>query len=53
MMNVSDYYVAEEIASVYNGMDLILEPQDWKAFVTGSISEVSTFLLIPRQQHSA
>ena len=42
---VSDYYVAEEIASVYNGMDLILEPQDWKAFVTGSISEVSTFLL--------
>lgn len=42
---VSDYYIAEEIASTYNGMTLILEPEDWRDFVTGSVSEVSDLLL--------
>ena len=42
---VSDYYVAEEIASIYNGMNLITEPRDWNDFIVGSISEVSALLL--------
>jgi hypothetical protein len=42
---ISDYYVAEEIASTYNGMNLIVEPEDWGNFITGSISEVSALLL--------
>lgn len=42
---ISDYYIAEEISSTYNGMDIIVEPEDWSVFVTGSIPEVSYLLL--------
>lgn len=42
---ISDYYIAKEIASTYRGMNLIVEPEEWKNFITGSVSEVSALLL--------
>lgn len=42
---ISDYYVAEKIASTYEGMNLILEPEDWRVFITASISEIGEIIL--------
>jgi hypothetical protein len=42
---VSDYYIAEEISTTYNGMMLIVPEDNWNIFVKGTISEVSTALL--------
>ena len=42
---ISDYYIAEEIATTYCGMLLITEEEDWSVFISGSISEVSIALL--------
>jgi len=43
---ISDYYIAEEISTTYGGMSIIVEKEDWEIFVNGSISEVSTLLLL-------
>lgn len=42
---VSDYYIAEEIATIYNGMNLFLEKEDWIPFVERSASEIAIILL--------
>lgn len=42
---VSDYYIADEISRVYNGMILIVPEDSWEIFVKGSLSEVGTALL--------
>lgn len=42
---VSDYYIAEEISTTYNGMMLIVPEDDWDIFIKGTIAEVSTALL--------
>ena len=42
---ISDYYIAEEISTTSGGMSIIVEEKDWRIFVNGSISEVSTALL--------
>lgn len=42
---VSDYYIAEEIATTSNGMNLILEDEDWKPFVICDIAEFSQLML--------
>ncbi len=42
---ISDDYVAEKIVSTDEGMNLILEPEDWTIFITANISEVGQILL--------
>jgi len=42
---VSDYYIAKEIASKLNGMNVILEDEDWTPLVTCSRTKFSGFML--------
>ena len=42
---VSDYYIAEEIATTCNGMNLILEEEDWTPFVLYTRAEFCCLLL--------
>jgi len=42
---VSDYYIAEEIATTSNGMNLILEEEDWIPFVTCTRAEFCCLML--------
>lgn len=42
---ISDYYIAEKIASTYEGMNLILEPEDWTIFITANIPEIGQIIL--------
>jgi len=42
---VSDYYIAEEIATTSNGMNLILEEEDWTPFVTCTRAEFCCLML--------
>lgn len=42
---VSDYYIAEEIATTCNGMNLILEEEEWTPFVLCTRAEFCCLLL--------
>lgn len=42
---VSDYYIAEEIATTFNGMNLVLEKEDWAPFIICDNSEFSRLIL--------
>ncbi len=42
---ISDDYIAEEIAATFNGMNLIPEEKDWLPFVTYHRFELSCILL--------
>ena len=42
---ISEYYIADEISSTYNGMMLIVEQEEWTIFAEGSVSQVSGLLL--------
>jgi len=42
---VSDYYIAEEIATTSNGMNLVLEEEDWTPFVTCTRAEFCCLML--------
>ena len=42
---ISDYYIAEEIAATYTGMVMIVGDEEWTIFSNGSIKEVSDLLI--------
>ncbi|MEN8123213.1 MAG: transposase [Bacteroidota bacterium] len=42
---VSDYYIAEEISATFNGMNMILEEEDWMYFISCSIIEFSQLMV--------
>lgn len=42
---ISDYYIADEISSIHNGMMLIVEQEEWNIFIDGSVEQVSSLLL--------
>ena len=42
---VSEYYIAEEISSTYNGMLIAVPEQQWNIFRQASCSEMATLLL--------
>jgi len=42
---VSDYYIAEESATTSNGMNLVLEEEDWASFVTCTRAEFCCLML--------
>jgi len=42
---VSDYYIAEEIATTSNGMNLVLEEENWTPFVTCNRAEFCCLIL--------
>ncbi len=43
--DISDYYIAEKMASTDEGMNLILEPEDWAIFMTAKIPDIGEVLL--------
>ncbi len=45
MFSDNVYYIAEEIATTFNGMNLILEEEDWTPFVICNGGEFSRWLL--------
>ncbi|MEN9561946.1 MAG: hypothetical protein RIR73_190 [Chloroflexota bacterium] len=42
---VSDYYIAKEISNTLNGMNLVVEQEDWMPLVNCSLTEFCCFLL--------
>lgn len=42
---ISDYYIAEEIAATYTGMVIIVPDEEWDLFRTGSLQDVKNALM--------
>jgi hypothetical protein len=42
---ISDYYIAEEIAATYTGMVIIVPDEEWGPFRTGSLQDVKNALI--------
>lgn len=45
MTKVSNYYLTNEIASVYEGMMVAMPPNDWKVFQTMSLASLAAHLI--------
>lgn len=42
---ISDYYIAEEVASTYAGVDKLVDDEEWDIFREGSTKEVGALLI--------
>ncbi len=42
---VSNYYLAEDMATTFNAMNLVVEDEDWPPFVTCSTVEFAIFMI--------
>jgi hypothetical protein len=43
-VQLSDYYLAEEVEGTYRGMMIALPPQDWQDFGSMSLTQLSSLL---------